>query len=84
MIQFQKKRSDGSIEGRKDGQTLFHKTLPATAGGPIVKNKEKLRKKTPQIMNFWVMKTAKSFYNCKVRKSKNVFYKIMKFLYNLK
>ena len=34
-------------------------------------------------MNFWVMKTAKSFYNCKVRKSKNFSHK-MRFLYNLK
>ena len=42
MIQFQEDartegRKDGwkdvSQDGRKDGQTLFHRTFPATAGG---------------------------------------------------
>ena len=28
------KWKDGRTEGRKDGQTLFHRTLPTTAGGP--------------------------------------------------
>ena len=27
-------RKDGRTEGRKDGQTLFHRTLTATARGP--------------------------------------------------
>ena len=31
MIQFQEKL--GQIAGQKYGQTLFHRTLPATAGG---------------------------------------------------
>ena len=29
------RRTEGWTEERKDGQTLFHRTLPATAGGPI-------------------------------------------------
>ena len=33
MIQFQE-RTDGRTEEWKDGQTLFHRTLPANAGGP--------------------------------------------------
>ena len=34
MIQFEKtSRQTGWTEGWKDGQTLFHRTLPATAGG---------------------------------------------------
>ena len=28
-------RKDKRTEGQKDGQTLIHRTLPATAGGPI-------------------------------------------------
>ena len=40
MIQFKEiawtdGRTDGRTEGWKDGQTLFYRTLPATAGGPI-------------------------------------------------
>ena len=27
------------MEGQKDGQTLFHRTLPANAGGPKKKQK---------------------------------------------
>ena len=35
MIQFQENaRTEGRTERRKDGQTLFHRTLPATAGNP--------------------------------------------------
>ena len=30
----QRKRLDRLKDRRKDGQTLFHRTLPATAGGP--------------------------------------------------
>ena len=33
MIQF---KENGWTDGRKDGETLFYKTLPATAGGPII------------------------------------------------
>ena len=29
------RRTNGRTEGRKDGQTLFYKTLPATTGVPI-------------------------------------------------
>ena len=32
IIQFQE---NAWTEGRKDGQTLFYRTLPTTAGGPI-------------------------------------------------
>ena len=32
MIQFEE---NAWAEGQKDGQTLFYRTLPATAGGPI-------------------------------------------------
>ena len=28
--------AEGRTEGRKDGQTLFYRTLLATAGGPIM------------------------------------------------
>ena len=36
MIQFQENAwTEGRMEGWKDGQTLFYRTLPATAGGPI-------------------------------------------------
>ena len=31
----QKKRLDRRKDGWKDGQTLFYRTLPAAAGGPI-------------------------------------------------
>ena len=31
MIQFEE---NARTEGRKDGQTLLHRTFPATAGGP--------------------------------------------------
>ena len=42
MIQFQEKAwTDGRTEERKDGQTLFHRTLPANAGGPK-KNMKKI------------------------------------------
>ena len=39
MTQFQENaRADGTMKGRmegwKDGQALFYRTLPATAGGP--------------------------------------------------
>ena len=34
----QKKSPDGRKDGRKDRQTLFYRTLPATAGGPIYKD----------------------------------------------
>ena len=27
-------RTEGRMEGRKDGQTLFHRTIPTTAGVP--------------------------------------------------
>ena len=42
MIQIQEnvrtdRRMDGQMEGRKDGQTLFHRTLPTTAASPIIK-----------------------------------------------
>ena len=45
MIQFKEnaqadRRTEGQTEGQKDRQTLFHRTLTATAGGP------KKRKKT--------------------------------------
>ena len=30
----QRKRLDRRKDGRKDGQNLFYRTLPATAGGP--------------------------------------------------
>ena len=38
MIQFQKmpRQTEKQIEGQKDGQTLFHRTLPANAGGPKI------------------------------------------------
>ena len=29
-------RTDGQKDGRMDEQTLFHRTLPASAGGPII------------------------------------------------
>ena len=29
-------RTDGRTEWRKDGQTIFNRTLPANAGGPII------------------------------------------------
>ena len=29
-----KERTEGQMKGWKDGQTLFYRTLPATAGGP--------------------------------------------------
>ena len=32
-------QTEGRMEGRKDGQTLFHRTLPANAGGPKILNK---------------------------------------------
>ena len=40
MIQFQENtqtdgRTEGQTKGWKDGPTLFHRTLLATAGGPI-------------------------------------------------
>ena len=36
MIQFQENPwTVGQTEGQKDGQTLFYRTLPATAGSPI-------------------------------------------------
>ena len=53
MIQFQENtwtegqtegQKDGRTEGRKDGQTLFYRTLPATAEGPIIKTKIKMQK----------------------------------------
>ena len=35
MIQFKENaQTDGQKDGWKDGQTLFHRTLPATARGP--------------------------------------------------
>ena len=41
MIQFKENawtggRKDGRTDGRMDGQTLFYRTLPASAGGPII------------------------------------------------
>ena len=33
------RRKNGRMEGQKDGQTLFHRTLPANAGGPKKKQK---------------------------------------------
>ena len=43
MIQFQENaRTDGRTGGWKGGLTLFHRTLPATGGGP--KKTIKLRK----------------------------------------
>ena len=44
MIQFQESPStDGRKDGRKDGQTLFYRTLPATAGSPKrVSNEESI------------------------------------------
>ena len=36
MIQFKENaQTDGKMEGQKDRQTLFYRTLPANAGGPI-------------------------------------------------
>ena len=37
-----RKHPDRRSEGQKDGQTLFHRTLPATAGGPIAKIKQQI------------------------------------------
>ena len=38
MMQFQENAwTEGRTEGRKDGQTLFYRTLTATAGGPKMK-----------------------------------------------
>ena len=33
--------TDGRTDGRTDGQTLFSKTRPAEAGGPIKQQQEK-------------------------------------------
>ena len=33
----QRKRLERQMEGQKDGQTLFYRTLPATTGGPITR-----------------------------------------------
>ena len=38
-------KMEGGKDGWKDGQTLFHRTLSATAGGPKKKINEILRKK---------------------------------------
>ena len=32
----QRKHPEGWKDGRTDGQTLFYRTLPATAGGPTI------------------------------------------------
>ena len=45
MIQFQENAwTEGQTEGQKDGKTLFYRTLPATAEGPIIKTKIKMQK----------------------------------------
>ena len=31
-------QKDGRKDGQKDGQTLFYRTLPATAEGPKIEN----------------------------------------------
>ena len=54
MIQFQEKtndtildrQKDRRMEGQKDGQTLFHKTLPANTRGPKNKKLIKMNKQT--------------------------------------
>ena len=41
MIEFKENaRTDGRMDGRMDGQTLFYRTLPATARGPKIVTKE--------------------------------------------
>ena len=47
MIQFQE---NAWTEGRKDGQTLFHSTLPATAGGPNTSQKEVPKKSSAKLI----------------------------------
>ena len=45
MIQLQENAwAERLMEGWKDGQTLFYRTLPATAEGPIIKTKIKMQK----------------------------------------
>ena len=43
MIQFKEnaRTDEGRTEGWKDGQTLFYRTLSATAGGPVRKTGNK-------------------------------------------
>ena len=37
------RQAEGQIEGWKDGQTLFCRTLPATTGAPIKKSEDNSR-----------------------------------------
>ena len=39
------RRTEGQKDGRMDGQTLFYRTLPATAGGPKRKKRRERREK---------------------------------------
>ena len=36
----QNSKTPGQSDGRKDGQILFYRTLPVTAGGPTKTNKQ--------------------------------------------
>ena len=47
MIQFQE---NAWTVGRMDGQTLFHSTLPATAGGPKTWQKEVPKKSSARLI----------------------------------
>ena len=38
------RRTKGQKDGRKDGETLFYRTLPATAGGPLKTYIQNVRK----------------------------------------
>ena len=51
MIQFQEiawtngkedRKTEEWMEGQKDRQTLFHRILPATGGGPKIKERKKI------------------------------------------
>ena len=89
-IQFQENAwTEGRTEGQKNGQTLFYRTLPATAGGPIKDFSQRdsfLTKRLP----IQIYETAKKLRKARVekilctivgctRRALNIFFRSMKY-----